>query len=149
MFIDPVNISIWFCYFFIGLALLPIVICILYYFLKERGHDFEVEIHDMQYQCELRMKKKGISYHELPFIDGLKCWDQDFIVNVKLKLYIFMKHFTNVQPYQYKDDFPQPAFKDKLIDPFNLIGIQLFTALSISLGLFSFYLQYLSSIYTK
>jgi len=51
LFIKRDNIPNWIGYFFIGLAFLPVVVCVIYYLMKEKGHDFEAEIFDMQKHC--------------------------------------------------------------------------------------------------
>ena len=96
----------------------------------------------MQYHCELRMRKKRISYLAIPFFDESKIWKNEYILRVKMKQYSFLTHFTYKQPKEiHPDDFPQPDFQLRMIDPFNTIIIQLFIFLSFTFGLFSFYPQ--------
>ena len=91
----------------------------------------------MQKECDLRMKNSGKSYLELPFIDVSKSWKDNYIIHYQMKQYYFIKHFTYVQPNQFQDEFLQPSHRNKIIDPFNSIVINIFTVLSITLGYFS------------
>lgn len=62
--------------------------------------------------------------------------------NNEQSTFLFMKHFTLVEPKSIdEDDFPAPKFIQKIIDNRSSFFIDVLIACSMTIGAFLFYLQ--------
>lgn len=134
------TVPLWAGILLIILAILPAIICIIYYYAKQRGHEFEMLTRDMQYEVDVRRKN---STKPLDFIDVKNTWKiMRPCANREKSLFLFMKHFTLVEPVSIEeDDFPAPKFIQKIIDIRSSFFIDVLCSCSLTIGTFLFYMQ--------
>ena len=58
-------IPIWLIYIFALIALFPAIIAVLYYYFKQKDHEFEYQVRDIKHQCQKIMKEKHIQYRDM------------------------------------------------------------------------------------
>ena len=122
------------------LAILPAVLCVIYYYKKQKGHEFERLIQDMQNEVDARKAK---TKKPLQLIDVNNTWKiMKHSAIIEKSTFLFMKHFTLIEPVTIEeDDFPEPEFIQKIIDIRSNIFIDVLCSFSMTIGLFLFYVQ--------